>query len=88
MKDNSQPKTPHPDEIQALAQILVLNKDRESWVVAKQKNTGPLPTKPSFWFQLLLKQWPNQHLQIPSGNHPNSKIYIAWGKKNPNHKIK
>lgn len=48
MKDNGQPKTPHPDEIQALAQILVLNKDRESWVVANQKNTGPFPTRPSF----------------------------------------
>lgn len=48
MKGNGQPKTPHADEILALAQILVLNKDGESWVAEKEKNTGPLPTKPSF----------------------------------------
>lgn len=30
MKDNGQPKTPHPDEILALAQILALNKEEES----------------------------------------------------------
>lgn len=48
MKDNGQPKTPHPDEILALAQILALNKEEESWVAAKQESTGPLPTKPSF----------------------------------------
>lgn len=48
MKDNSQPESPHPDETQTFTQILVFNKNRESWAAAKQKNTSPLPKKHSF----------------------------------------
>lgn len=45
VKDNSQPESPHPDETQTFTQIVVLNKNRESWVAAKQKNTSSPPKK-------------------------------------------
>lgn len=68
-KDNSQPKSP-PEQTQALTQILVLNEDTESWVAAKQTNTSPLPTKPSFCSKFLSSSdtgvWERQVVTIPT----------------------
>lgn len=83
MKDNGHPKTPHCDEILALAQILVLNKIGERWVAAKQENTGPLPTKPSFSSNFFSSSDQTSVCKYQVATILIAKICITWGEKTP-----